>query len=91
MKIWYMFDNHTFAQIKETDRAGILAHAERLLNEDSCGSFFVRDECDATLSNLTLHTQRLNKDSYKYGISTARLKKWVDEVLAERSFRMLMA
>ena len=91
MNIWYMFDNHTFARIKETDREGILRRARSLLEEDSCGSFFVRDESDATLNKLTLHTRQLRPGEYKYGVPSAELEKWADEVMAERSFRTLMA
>jgi hypothetical protein len=89
MNIWYMFDNHTFEQVKETDREGLLRHARALINADNCGSFFVRDEFDSTLNKLTLHTERMPNG--RYGVTDADLEGWADEIMAERSFRTLMA
>lgn len=89
LNIWFMFDNHTFERVKETDREGILKHARDLVDEDSCGSFFVHDQSDATLNKLTLHTHQIR--SGKYGLDAGQLEQWVDEVMAERSFRTLMA
>jgi hypothetical protein len=91
MHIWYMFDNHTFERVKEVDREGIRDHVLRLLEEDSCGSLFVRDEMGGTLDNLTLHTEQLQPGHFKYGILPDRLERWLDELMAERSFRTLMA
>lgn len=91
MHISYMFDNHTFERIKETDREGIRNHVLRLLDEDSCGSLFVRDDLGGHLDGLTLHTQQLRPGEFKYGIHPADLDKWLDEIMAERSFRTLMA
>lgn len=91
MNIWYMFDNHTFERIRETDRDGIRDHVLRLIEEDSCGLLFVRDDLGGDLKNLTLHTERLRPDDHKYGIPPAKLDKWLDEIMIERSFRAMMA
>lgn len=91
MNIWYMFDNHTFERIKETDRDGLRDHVLRLLQEDSCGSLFVRDEFGTTINKLTLHTHKLSQDHFKYGIDSEKLEVWLNEIMAERSFRTLMA
>lgn len=79
-----MFDNHTFAKVEGQTKAALVARAAALFEKDSCGSLFVRDELDGTLSSLGLdgwpRRRILHKD----------IEKWADAILAERSFRTLM-
>lgn len=88
MRIWFMYDCHAFAQLKDLSRDVLAARARELFAEDGCGTLFVRDEYGGDLGSLTLHGRR--QADGKYGISDNELHKWLDEVDAERSFRTLM-
>lgn len=89
MKLWFMFDNHTFEKITGQDREAILEQAIDLFRVNGSGSLFVRDENDVTVNALTVHGRRM--ESGKYGVRASDLEKWADEIMAERSFRTLMA
>lgn len=81
MKVYCMFDNHTFASVTFTDREGLLTRAKEL-TERKCGaSFFVRDESDATLRGMDWHSRDCMDGA----------DAWVRRVMQEYDFRKLMA
>ena len=82
MKVYCMFDNHGFASIELGNRYSTIARVIELIERKKGASFFVRDEYDATLENLT----RMWGDK----MSPADVESWIDDVLAEQSFRKLM-
>jgi len=89
LSIWFMFSNHTFAKITGQDRETMVEQARDLFRSDGCGGLFVHDEFGTTLRALTLHGHRLDND--RYGVPASEVEKWADEIMAERSFRTLMA
>src|ERR1035437_883170 len=89
LSIWFMFDNHTFAKVSDRDREGLIRRAYDLFLRDGSGGLFVRDQNDCTIDKLTLSGCLLSND--KYGITPIQLEKWADEIMAELSFRTLMA
>jgi hypothetical protein len=88
LKVWFMYDNHTFARVEEITREELIARGKSLFDEDGCGSMFVRDAAEAQIDSLTLHGHMLRPR--KWGVTKAELAKWADAVVAERSFRTLM-
>lgn len=88
LKIWFMFDNHTFGKVTGKDRDTLIEQARDFFRQDGCGSLFVRDESDATVRALDLHGRPLNNG--KYGVLFSEIEEWADKIEAERSFRTLM-
>jgi hypothetical protein len=82
--IWFMFDNHSFAKIRTTERGQMIARAVELFKEDGCGSLFVRDECGAELKNLTVNGRELGNGLY--GVPRDEIEQWADAVQTELSF-----
>jgi hypothetical protein len=74
-KIWFMFDNHTFAKLSnDPDKAAL--EAAKLFGEDNYGSIFVRDISDRSIDALTLHG---SKDTD----FPTRLKEWAAKAKAQ--------
>lgn len=83
MKAYCMFDNHTFAGINlDGNKYSVVARVAELIGRNKGASFFVRDEFEATLNNLT----RMRGDK----MSPTEVSEWVDAVFEELSFRKLM-
>lgn len=80
MKAWCMFDNHTFAQVEITTRAGVHLRVEELIMLKRGASFFVRDEFDATLNALDWHSHD----------NLHGLEDWVNRLFVEDEFHRLM-
>ncbi len=89
MKAWFMFDRHTFRPIDLSDRAGIIEQVIEAFAEDGCGSLFVRDDDDTEIKALCLEGRRLGNG--QWGVPRQDISDWADAVLAEKSFRLLMA
>lgn len=79
LKIWCMFDNHTFASVDADDRLGIRTRVRKLVRQRHGASFFVRDEFDAMMNGLTWHS----RDSFD------GLDDWLDRLEVEISFKKL--
>jgi hypothetical protein len=89
MKIWFMFDNHTFAPpITTFERETMINSAIAMFAQDGCGSLFVKDIYGGGLENLTLNGHML--DNGRYGILREEIERWVDAVLTELSFQKAM-
>lgn len=90
LRIWFMFDNHTFAKIAPTlDAAALVQSAEKLFAKDGCGMLFVRDALGGDLKSLTLHGRQLGNRSW--GVTKSDLANWAAAVLVEESFQRLVA
>jgi hypothetical protein len=74
MKIWFMYENHTFAKVTDMSPAALVACAKQLFKEDGCGCLFVHDETGTTISSLTFHGKRLHHG--KYGAYDDDLERW---------------
>ncbi len=83
LKIWFMYDNHCFAQVKQRDRAGLIRRATELFEDDHYGSLFVRDEFDAIMRSFDLNGSGKPPSAKAIG-------EWADKVVAEESFRHRM-
>lgn len=84
VKVWFMFDNHTFERVDSSDHASIVRDAYRLLTEDSYGMLVVRDSQDATMQGLYFHGDGKEPDM-------AKIDAWASRVMAEIEFDRLMA
>ncbi len=82
LKVWFMFDNHTFARIEPLDRESLVKQATELFAEDRYGMLAVRDR-DAPLGSLYLHGNGKPADPTELG-------KWADAVVREIEFARLM-
>lgn len=80
LKVWCMFDNHTFAPVTFSDRPSLIKAAGKLIALKRGASFFVRDEYDATINSLHWHSRDTEVGMFK----------WADAVMVEHSFRKLM-
>lgn len=88
LKIWFMFDNCTFARVHLTSKDDMVRQAVELFKEDGCGGLYVRDNFEGLLKSLCLHGRRLpNK---RYGMPRVEIEAWADKVLAEQSFAIQM-
>ena len=82
LKIYCMFDNHTFASVDMGGkRDDMLRQIGRLMCKNGGASFFVRDRYDATISALDWHSHD----------DPAGSGDWIDRVLTEESFQKIMA
>ena len=88
LKIWFMYDNHTFAKVTDRSRGGLIQAAKELFGEDGCGALFVRDEHDCELYALTLNGHR--QSDGRYGVLDREVEEWADKILVEESFRQVM-
>ena len=79
MKIWFMFDNHTFAEIKERESESLAARASELFCRDGCGSLFARDDDGRPIDHLTLHGKRFPDG--EYGQTAQALRQWAVSVV----------
>ena len=54
MKVWFMYDNHTFALVGDamTTRAEMVTKARNCFAEDRYGSLFARDSHDRAIADL---------------------------------------
>lgn len=80
LKIYCMFDNHTFATVRATDREGIAARVKELIRLKKGASFFVRDGSDASMECLSWHSRD----------DLSKLDEWLDRVMEELAFAKLM-
>ena len=78
MKIWFMFDNHTFARVGDstTGREAMESRARELFAKDGCGSLFARDERDRHAANVNGTRQ----PDGRYGVTDAALAEFFDRV-----------
>lgn len=79
MKIWFMFDNHTFCEIKERDVESLAERASELFLKDGCGSLFARDDDGRSIDHLMLHGERFPDG--KYGQTDKALRQWALSVV----------
>lgn len=89
MKIWFMYDNHTFAKVTDLSPDALFKRAKELFEEDGCGGLYVHDESGTTIQALTFHGRMLHHG--RYGAYDDDLERWVAKIQEERSFRSLMA
>lgn len=71
MRIWFMFDNHTFADAPTQEKA------RELFARDGCGSLFARDSRGNTL-RPALHGRR--REDGTYGVSDDDLAQFYAKV-----------
>lgn len=78
MKVWFMFDGHTFSKVGEGDesREQMYTKARELFALDGCGSLFARDGRNNVIS--TLHGKRLPEG--KWGVADWELVAFFDVV-----------
>ena len=89
MKIWFMFDNFTFARIDPVDYESVVKQARELFAEDGCGSLFVRDELDGTIEKLTRMGRSLGAVK-GWGLPVREIEEWAQELFKEIEFERLM-
>jgi len=90
VKIYFMYDNHTFARFGNwITKDDLYKRARKLFKEDGCGTLFARDMRDGDLRSLDLHGHQLSNSSW--GVTELELRAWTDKVLEEDSFARLVA
>lgn len=80
LKIWCMFDNHTFASVDASSREAIEKRVRELILKRRGASFFVRDEFDANMRDLNWHSYDTLKG----------FDAWLARFEVEQSFRKMM-
>lgn len=78
MRVWFMYDCHTFAKVGDgsSSREQMEARARELFAEDGCGSLFARDSNGRQITYC--HGQR--QPNGRYGISDDALAAFFNRV-----------
>ncbi len=85
LKLWFMFDDHTFSRIALCDREYIINRVSALFRAgDGGGTLFVRDSSDCEIPSLTKGGRKMEDG---WGLPQQEIESWVDDVLAEAAFR----
>lgn len=88
IKAWFMFDNHTFADIPLTTPSEVIDRVIALFQEDGCGSVGLHIN-GGTSDKHWLHGHMLPHG--RYGVKPSEIAEWVEKVFEEVSFQSMMS
>jgi hypothetical protein len=85
MQIGFMYDNHTFAKVgdSQTPRAELLSNALELFKYDGCGMLFARWTDSANIRRAAPVAHGKLQEDGRYGVSAADVDAFLDAVEEE--------